>query len=118
MALKAYFDESGLNPHGDKALVMSGYLGTVEEQARVSHVCNACLSASPAIRYFKSDEAKNLQGEFLHFNHATAEQKKNELAAIVGSSELQGFCVSVRHELLAHREPSATKQTAGSRTYD
>jgi hypothetical protein len=118
MALKAYFDESGLSPHGDKTLVMSGYLGTAEEQARVSEVWNACLSASPAIRYFKSDEAKNLRGEFLHFNHATAERKKNELAAIVGSSELQGFCISVRNELLAHRVPTATKRTAGSRTYD
>ena len=97
---------------------MGGYLGTVEEWERVSEAWDACLSTPPGIGYFKSDEAKNLQGEFLHFNHATADQKKCDLAAIVGSSNLQGFCASVPHVMLAHRDPSATKQTAGSRTYD
>jgi hypothetical protein len=116
--MKAFFDESGLNPHTDKALVMGGFLSTVEEWERVSDVWDTCLHKPPEINYFKSEEARNLQGEFLHFNHATAEQKKNDLAAIVGASGLQGFCASVQHELLAHRDPRATKRTAGSRTYD
>ena len=116
--MRAFFDESGLNPHEDKALVMGGFLGTVEEWERVSDAWGACLFSAPEIRYFKSDEAGKLQGEFLRFNRITADQKKNDLAAIVGASELQGFCASVRHELLAHRDPLATKRTAGSRTYD
>ena len=116
--MKAFFDESGLNPHTDKALVMGGYLGTVEEWERVSEAWDECLHALPRIEYFKSDEAKNLQGQFLRFNRATANQKKNDLAAIVGVSGLQGFCASVQHKLLAHRDPVATKRTAGSRTYD
>lgn len=118
MDLLACFDESGLNPHEDKALVIGGYLGTTEEWERVTLAWNARLSASPAIRYFKNSEANNLQGEFRHFDAATAEQKKNDLAALLGESELQGFCASVRHDLLAHREPAATKQAAGSRTFD
>lgn len=118
MVMRAFFDESGLNPHEDRALVMGGYLGTIGEWEKISDAWDACLHAAPKIDYFKSDEAKSLHGEFLHFNRASADQKKNDLAAIVGASELQGFCASVRHELLAHRDPGATKRTAGSRTYD
>lgn len=118
VSMKAFFDESGLNPHEDKALVMGGYLGTVEEWEKVSEVWDECLHTHPRIEYFKSDEAKNLSGQFERFNHAAADQKKNDLAKIVGASELQGFCVSVRHDLLAHRDRAATKRTAGSRTYD
>jgi hypothetical protein len=118
MTLRAFFDESGLNPHEDKALVMGGYLGTVEEWEKVSQIWDDCLLAPPRIEYFKSDEAKNLRGEFLRFNRVTADRKNSDLADIVGASELQGFCVSVPHEILAHRDPSATKRIAGSRTYD
>jgi hypothetical protein len=118
MVMRAFFDESGLNPHKDEVLVVGGYLGTVEELEKISDLWDTCLHTPPEINYFKSDEARNLQGEFLHFNRATAKQKKNDLAAIVGASGLQGFCASVRHELLAHRDPGATKRTAGSRTYD
>ncbi len=118
MAMRAFFDESGLNPHQNKVLVMGGYLGTVEEWEKVSDAWDECLRASPRIEYFKSDEANGLRGEFLHFNRATAEQKKNDLAAVIGASGLQGFCASVRHDILVHRDPSATKRTAGSRTYD
>ena len=118
MVMRAFFDESGLNPHEDKALVMGGYLGTVLELEKVSDEWDECLAAHPKIDYFKSDEAKSLDGEFRRFNRVTADQKKNDLAKIVGESELQGFCVSVRHELLTYRDPIATKRTAGSRTYD
>jgi hypothetical protein len=118
VSMKAFFDESGLNPHEDKALVMGGYLGTVEEWERVSEDWDECLHASPSIEYFKSDDAKNLRGEFLRFNRVTADKKISDLADIVGASELQGFCASVPHEVLAHRDPAATKRIAGSRTYD
>jgi Protein of unknown function (DUF3800) len=118
MAMRAFFDESGLNPHEDKALVMGGYLGTIEEWERTSEAWDACLSAPPAIRYFKGDEARNLQGEFFRIGRAAADQKANDLADVVGASGLQGFCTSVKHEILAHRDPSATKRMAGSRTYD
>ncbi len=118
MVMRAFFDESGLNPHEDTALVMGGYLGTVLELEKASDRWDACLGAHPTIDYFKSDEAKSLDGEFRRFNRVAADQKKNDLAKIVGESELQGFCVSVRHELLAHRDSASTKGTAGSRTYD
>lgn len=116
--MKAFFDESGLNPQQDVALLMGGFLGTVEEWERVSDAWDECLNQHPKIAYFKSEEARSLDGEFGHFSRASAEQKKNDLAKIVGNSELQGFCASVRHKLLAHRDSSATKRTAGSRTYD
>lgn len=116
--MRAFFDESGMNPHEDNALVMGGFLGTVEEWEQTSESWDACLSADPPIRYFKSDEANNLEGEFLRFNRVAADAKKNELAAVIGASGLRGFCASVQHQLLAHRDPGATKRTAGSRTYD
>ncbi len=40
------------------------------------------------------------------------------LADIVRASGLQGFCATVQHKILAHRDPAATKGVAGSRTYD
>jgi hypothetical protein len=97
---------------------MGGYLGTVEEWEKISDAWDECLHRPPHIEYFKSDEANHLQGEFLRFNRVSADQKKKDLATILGASELQGFCASVQHELLAHRDPAATKRTAGSRTYD
>ena len=97
---------------------MGGYLGTLEEWERVSDAWDECLHAHPRIEYFKSDEAKSLTGQFEHLNHSTANRKKCDLAKIVGESNLQGFGIIVRHDLLAHRDPKATKRTAGSRTYD
>lgn len=118
MAMRAYFDESGLNPHEDLALVIAGFLGSPDEWQRVATAWTDCLFSPPRISYFKNDEAKGLHGEFSGLSRVIADQKKNDLAQIVGTSKLQGFCISVRHELLAHRVPAATKRTAGSRTYD
>src|ERR1017187_6614452 len=73
MVMRAFFDESGLNPHEDNALVMGGYLGTVLELEKVSDGWDTCLAAHPKIGYFKSDEAKNLTGEFRRFGRASAE---------------------------------------------
>ena len=118
MVMRAFFDESGLNPKKDKALVMAGFLGTVEQWESVSDTWEQCLNQRPKIEYFKSDEADHLDGEFWQFNHMVASRKKNALAKIIGESELQGFFVSVGHGLLAQRNPSPRKRTAGSRTYD
>ena len=116
--MKAFFDESGLNPYEDKVLVMGGFLGSVDEWERVSDAWDACLNRAPAIRYFKSDEANGLNGQFERFNHASADEKRKELAGIVGGSDLQGICASVLHALFEGRNPKLAKGMVGSRVYD
>lgn len=118
LAMRAFFDESGLNPTTDKVLVMGGFLGTIEEWERVSDEWDACLRRPPQIEYFKNDESKILDHQFGRFNRASAESKRQELAEIVGASELRGFCASVRHQLFANRDPKLAKGMVGSRAYD
>jgi Protein of unknown function (DUF3800) len=117
-ALRAFFDESGLNPNSDSVLVMGGYLGSIEEWERVSDAWDACLRSSPKIEYFKSSEASTLHGQFKRFNRNDANAKSEELAKIIGNSELQGFCASVIHAWLESRDPKLAKGMVGSRTYD
>ena len=116
--MQAFFDESGLNPHTNKALVMGGFLASVEEWEQTSEAWKACLGRSPQIAYFKREEATNLNGEFLRFSRRNADEKMKDLALVLAESPLQGFCISVRHDLLAHRDSSASKKSVGSRTYD
>jgi hypothetical protein len=43
MMFRAFFDESGTDPKKNKALVLGGFLGSVEEWERASDAWDACL---------------------------------------------------------------------------
>ncbi|MGH9615778.1 MAG: DUF3800 domain-containing protein [Acidobacteriaceae bacterium] len=118
MVMRAFFDESGLNPTEDKVLIVGGYLGSVEQWERIADAWDECLNRHPKITYFKSDEAKNLNGQFYRFLTEASEKKREALAGIVGESDLQGFCASVHHKWFEYRDPKATKGMVGSRVYD
>ena len=100
MMLRAFFDESGTNPLSDPALVMGGFLGSVEEWERATERWDEVLAESPKIDYFKRKECFSLDGQFKGFSRITADAKANALAQVVASFDLQGFCVSVSHDFL------------------
>lgn len=118
LVFRAFFDESGTNPEENKALVMAGFLGRVEEWERASDAWDACLHQKPSIEYFKHSEAQSLDGEFLRFNRATADAKVLSLARTIVHFDLQGFCITVPHRLFRHRDAKASKGRVGTRVYD
>jgi hypothetical protein len=118
MMFRAFFDESGTDPEKNKALVMGGFLGEVEEWERASDSWDACLHEPPSIEYFKGSECKSLDGEFLKFNRVTADAKALELARTISRFKLLGFCATVPYTLFMHRDPKASRGMIGSRVYD
>jgi hypothetical protein len=118
MVMRAFFDESGMDPHKDSALVVGGFLGTVDDWESISNAWDICLRQSPEIEYFKSDEAAHLDGQFKRFSSQAAESKKNALAKIIGDSTLQGFCATVNYGWFEGRDPGSTKGKFGTRPYD
>lgn len=118
LVYRAFFDESGLDPKLNKALIMGGFLGTVEEWERASDAWDVCLHATPSIEYFKDSEYKSLDGEFLRFNRATADAKALALAQTLSQFELLGFCATVSYTWFIYRDAKASRGLLGSRAYD
>lgn len=119
LVFRAFFDESNTDPQANKALVMGGFLGRVEEWERASNAWDSCLHEKPSIEYFKYSEAQSLDEEFGQFNRATADAKILALAKIIsGFPELQGFCITVPHRIFKHRDAGFAKGRAGGRVYD
>jgi len=104
MVLRAYFDESGLDAHKHKALIIGGFLASAEEWEKASDAWVACLKESPAIEY--SSSRNNTCG------------KSNRLARVIAQFDLQGFCASIPHAYFAGRDPKASRKIMGTRIYD
>jgi hypothetical protein len=102
--MKAFFDESGLDPSKDKALILGGFLAPVGEWERVSDLWDECLHESPSVEFFSSRKC--------------SEEKTNRLAQVIAHSDLQGFCASVPHVYFANRDPRASRKVTGTRIYD
>lgn len=118
MMFRAFFDESGLNPKEDKAFIMGGFLARVEDWERVSEQWDTCLRQHPVIEYFKSDEARNLSGQFGRLSRLAAEKKKSALAQVIGDADIQGFCATVKYRDFVNRDARANKAWMGGRIYD
>jgi len=118
MIFRAFFDESGLNPHQDEAMIFGGFVGHVEEWKRASDAWDRCLHESPSIEYFSHKEANSLNEQFWKFSRIAADQKIESLATVIAESRLQGFCVSVPFSWFVNRDPKAAKGMMGSRAYD
>jgi hypothetical protein len=102
--LRAFFDETGLDPERDTALVIGGFLGRVEQWEMASDAWDECLRTPPSIEYFS------------HRKHSA--KKMLELARVISRFPLTGFCVYIRHKSLADRDANSMKGVAGSRPYD
>jgi len=118
VVLRAFFDESGLDPTRNKSLIMGGFLGSVEELERASTAWDECLHSAPSIEYFKYSECKSLDEQFLKFNRDTADAKELALAKIINNFKLLGFCATVSYTWFVHRDAKASKGMQGSRPYD
>ena len=118
MMFRAFFDESGTDPKKNKALVLGGFLGSVEEWERASDAWDACLHATPSIEYFKDSERKSLDGQFVKFNRATADAKVLALATTISQFALLGFCATVSYTWFMHRDAKASRGYVGARVYD
>jgi len=115
---RAFFDESGTDPEKNKALVVGGFCGRVEEWERASDAWDECLREPPAIAYFKRHEAQSLDGAFIKFNRTNADKKVLALANVICRFDLLGFCASVRYRLFEGKDAKLTKGMIGTRVYD
>jgi hypothetical protein len=103
--LRAFFDETGLNPKRDTALVIGGFLGQVEQWELASDAWDECLRTPPSLEYFSHREAHN-------------DKKILELATVISQFPLKGFCVFIHHKSLVGRDKRSMKGVVGSRLYD
>jgi hypothetical protein len=103
--LRAFFDETGIDPELNPALVIAGFLGRVEDWEHVSDAWDECLKTPPSIEYFSHREAHS-------------KEKMLDLAKVIARFPLRGFCVYIRHKSLAARDPKSMKSAVGSRPYD
>ncbi|HUB30018.1 MAG TPA: hypothetical protein VL967_09985, partial [Terracidiphilus sp.] len=113
---RAFFDETGRNPVEDKAFVMGGFLGRVEDWLRVSDAWDECLRETPRIEFFKHSDFMTLGGQFWKFNRQQADRKMLALATVISNYDLHGFCAIVPHGLIKNKP--VEKGLIGSRVYD
>lgn len=118
MVLRAFFDESGTDPKENKALILGGFIGKVEEWERASDAWDECLRQNPSIKYFSHNEAQSLDGQFSRFRRETADAKVLTLAKIIARFAIRGIAASVSHSWFVHRDSKAAKGMIGSRAYD
>jgi hypothetical protein len=117
MALRAVFDESGIDPKGP-AFVMGGFLSTVEEWQRAADAWIACLHQRPSIKTFHHYESQNRCGEFRGWKEEDADAKVLSLAQTIARFGLQGFVTIISHSWFVPRDKRASKGMFGSRIYD
>ena len=113
---RAFFDETGRNPVEDKAFVMGGFLGRVEEWLKASDAWDECLHENPRIEYFKHSEFMNLGDQFWKFSRQQADKKILALATVIGNYDLTSFCAIVPHGLIKNKP--VEKGLIGTRVYD
>jgi hypothetical protein len=93
--LKAFIDDSGSG--GDSRwFVLAGYVGTVEGWDRFDASWKTVLAAPPRIRYFKSNEAAHLRGEFAGFTREQRNAKMDALIDIIGDCAERAICARMR----------------------
>jgi hypothetical protein len=116
--MKAFFDESGADPHKYKNLIVAGFLASAGVWEEASDAWDRCLHESPSIEYFSHDEATGLEGEFYSFGRQTADAKIVSLAKVIADFDLQGMFVFAPHDLFRERDKALLKGVVGSRVYD
>ncbi len=116
--LRAFFDESGTNPKVNKALVVGGFLGSVEEWERASDAWDECLHGHPSIEYYSHKEAQSLAGQFVRFNRTSADAKTLALADTISRFSIIGVCATVLYRWFVQRDAEAARGIMGTRVYD
>jgi hypothetical protein len=100
MALQTYADDSGSDQQS-RAFVLAGFTATAARWAEFSNDWRAALDSQPAIRYFKSNEAEALKGQFAKskgWTEQKRETKKLVLAQVIRRHIPERFAVAVSNE--------------------
>jgi Protein of unknown function (DUF3800) len=118
LLMKAFFDESGSEPHRCKHLIVAGFLAPALVWDKATDAWDKCLHEAPSIEYFKHDEATGLEGEFYGFGRPDADAKIVALAKVIAHHDLQGMFVFAPHRLFRERDKALLKGIVGSRVYD
>jgi hypothetical protein len=89
LTLQAWFDDSGTKGTG-RWMSMSGLFGEAELFASIADEWDKNLRARQpgAIRYFKMDEACQLDGEFKHWKEENRNAKVRQMAKLIDRNEL------------------------------
>lgn len=89
LTLQAWFDDSGTKGTG-RWMTMSGLFGEAELLASIAHEWDKHLRARypGAIRYFKMDEACQLDGEFKHWKPENRDIKVLQMSKIIDRKDL------------------------------
>lgn len=116
LVFRAFFDESGTDRRKNKAFVIGGFLGRIEEWLKASDAWEESLHKHPRIEYFKHSEYQSLGGQFVRFNRQQAENKIVSLASTIANVDLHGFCSIAPHRIIESKP--VEKGLLGSRIYD
>jgi hypothetical protein len=97
--LNAYFDDSGSDPNSI-AFILAGFVAPNDKWNKFQIAWDLALHEPPGIKYFKSNEAYGLKGEF-HRDRGWTEQKRNnkviDLTRVIVSHGPRRFSVAVYH---------------------
>ena len=85
--VQAYVDESGGKGQGS-VFVFSALVSSVDHWQAFTEAWQACLDESPSVRYFKMNEAANLNGQFARFKKTERNEKVHKLCRIIATSQL------------------------------
>ena len=98
MILQAYIDESG-SRNQDNCLVLAGFISPAQEWAAFSDEWQACLDATPSLRYFKMREAaNNPSGAFKNWKRDDVREKVRELIEIIKRhAKIAIYCATPIH---------------------
>jgi hypothetical protein len=106
MPVQVFVDDSGGKGQG-RYFIMAGLIAHSDHWAAFSDEWRACLSAHPAIRYFKMRQAAAYSGEFHRFSEMARNEKLRALARIINRyAQIATFSTI---DLDAHAETWATK---------
>lgn len=106
VVFQAFVDDSGTKGTG-KVLMLGGLFGKAEAFARLADDWEKELRAKIPlpIKYFKTDEAANLDGEFRHWRYARRDEKVRRLSALIDRQDFLMIYSAVDlqpHETMEH----------------
>lgn len=91
--LQAYIDDSGNLQ--DSALVLAGYIASVEQWAAFAEEWRRVLDMPLAIKYFKMNDAYRLNGEFTGFSERRRDERVQLLYEVIENNVAASVCCVV-----------------------
>jgi hypothetical protein len=93
VALQAYIDDSGRGQH--PAFVLAGWIARPEQWADFSTEWEKVLHLAPLIKYLKTREAMNFQGQFNGWSKTDRNNKLADLYAVIEQYVMNGIYIVI-----------------------